>query len=162
MLDLDAQQEDNVIAETSKPVALKLLEEYDESSSDNEPPEETIIIKESALSNDTILIKNNEEQCSTSKIEDISLENSNEVDSTSLSVLNDNKVLNTEVKIENSSKINGDCGKQGSEQGQKRKRSPKKDFKPVKKTPPLRTPRTEVVERKGALLEAVRIVILVC
>jgi len=59
------------------------------------------------------------------------------------------------VNIDVCSKINNKCEKTTNDRGQKRKNTSKKESKPIKKTPPMRTPRTEVVERKGALLEAV-------
>lgn len=159
LYNVDVQKQDEIIEETGKPVALKLLEEYAESSSDDEPPDETAIVKESAPLNNTILTEPNDEPCSTSKVEDISMKCNDEVDSISLSVINDVKVENKELTNEKFSKVNGESIKPDFERGQKRKKSPKKEFKPVKKTPPLRTPRTEIVERKGALLEAVRLFI---
>lgn len=76
-------------------------------------------------------------------------------DNTNPLLKNSNEAVNKEVKTESSSKINEECRKVDSENGQKRKRTSKKESKPFKKIPPPRTPRTEIVERKGALLEAV-------
>lgn len=144
----DVRNEDNVNTdETSKPVALKLLEAYDEfgdNQSDDEPPEETAIIKKSALPDNKSLT---EQLCSGSETVD------KEVHSSPL-VKNDGEAASTEVKIKSCSKVNEGCEKADPENGQKRKRAIKKESKPIKKTPPLRTPRTEIVERKGALLEA--------
>jgi len=63
--------------------------------------------------------------------------------------------MNIEVKIESCTKVNEECEKVNSENGQKQNRTSKTEFKPLIKVSPLRTPRTEIVERKGALLEAV-------
>lgn len=129
------------------------MEEYDESS-DGEPPEETTIVKKLESFDNKSLTDGNEEPCTTSKIGVVSTEHNEEADSTSL-VENVIEAVNTEVNVENCSKVD-QCGKMDSEQhGQKRKRNSKKESKPFKKIPPLRTPRTEVVERKAALLEAV-------
>jgi len=80
--------------------------------------------------------------------------NNKEVDSTSL-IGNDSKAVSTDVNIDICSKINDKYVKTANDHGQKRKNNSKKESKPFKKMPPMRTPRTEVVERKGALLEAV-------
>lgn len=129
------------------------MEAYDESGdnqSDDEPPEETAIIKKSALLDNKSLTEHSISLCSASEVVD------KEVYSSPL-VKNDSEAVNTEVKIK-SSKVNNGCEKadpENLENGQKRKRNVKKEFKPIKKSLPLRTPRTEIVERKGALLEAV-------
>lgn len=203
----------------NKPVALKLLEEYDESSdnqSDSEPPEEIPIVRTSVSLENKNVLEQNEDSCSTSVVEtsiieknvepgvsstiealiteeneepgstsiiealiteenvelgstpvvknlvtekikkpsSISVIKNKEVDSTTLMDQN-SKAVSTDVKIDESSKINDKCEKTTNERGQKRKNTSKKESKPVKKTPPMKTPRTEVVERKGALLEAV-------
>lgn len=140
------------IDETRKPIALKLLEEYKESS-DDEPPEETAIVKKSESFNNKSLIETNEESCSTFKMEIISTEHNEEVNISLVD--NVSEAINTKVNNESSSKVNK-CEKTDSEpRGQKRKKNSKKETKPLKKIPPLRTPRTEVIERKAALLEAV-------
>jgi hypothetical protein len=153
------KNEDKKINEINKPVVLKLLEEYDESS-DDEPPDETGIVKEST-SQETVhntklcsaeSLKQNEEVLFTSEI-GVSVKLNKKVNSNIFSG-NDSEIEKTEVKIENSLKVNEDNYNLESESGQKRKKSSKKEFKQIKKQPPLRTPRTEVVERKGALLEA--------
>lgn len=145
--------------DTNKPVALKLLEEYDESSenqSDNEPPEEIVIIKETLINNKS-LTEHNDETNTTSKKNVLLQKN---VDENSISLVNnDDKAINTEMEIEICSKINKECKKPDLDQGQKRKKNSNKESKPFKKCQPLRTPRTEVMERKGALLEAVSCVI---
>lgn len=149
---------------------MKLLEEYDESS-DDEPPEETAIVKESALldiemspvldgrpcpTSETrdISMEQKEESCSTLEMEGVSLEHKEKVNSTSL-VTVDSKTLSSEMKTETSSNVKEECDKTDNERSQKRKKNSNKEFKPIKRTPPLRTPRTEVLEKKGALLEAV-------
>lgn len=221
---------EELIDETHKPAALKLLENYDESS-DDEPPEEISIVKESAPVNDTSLTNANDKLCSTSetdgvlnelsKVQDSSDGHCEVQDSTSLvkdkrndelcsaietesvlnecsevqdsislvkekpndkpcstlgteSVLNghsevqdslvkdDSKALNSVVKTDISTNVSEECEKTNIERGQKRKKPPKKDFKPLKRTPPMRTPRTEVVEKKSALLEAVSLRICLC
>lgn len=83
------------------------------------------------------------------------MEHNKEVDITIIAG-NNCKVVNSEVKVESCLKVNNECEKTNTEHSQKRKRCAKKEFKPIKKLPPLRTPRTEIVERKSAFLEAVR------
>ncbi|XP_026822903.1 putative uncharacterized protein DDB_G0274405 [Rhopalosiphum maidis] len=187
---------DEQLDEINKPVALKLLEEYDQSSdnqSDNEPPEEMPIVKTSGSLENKNVLEQNEKPCSTSVIEALIAEKNEEPGSTSITGKNeepgstqiiealttekqssilvtenkevdstllidhDSEVVNTnntDVKIDICSKINDKCEKTTNERGQKRKNTSKKESKPVKKMPPMKTPRTEVVERKGALLEA--------
>lgn len=146
---------DEILDESIKPVALKMLEEYEETSnqSDDEPPEEMAIVKVSTLPDDSNSIKPNEE--SIIKLEDTIIKNSEEMDTASL-VNNDDKTVRVDIKIDSCSKVNEVCEKiVPGNNSQKRKKDSKKEFKPIKKQPPPRTPRTEVVERKGALLEAV-------
>lgn len=161
---------------------MKLLEEYDESS-DDEPPEETAIVKESApvdismtpvlneepcssVKTRDISMEHKEESCSTIKMEGVSIEHKDEISSTlemesvsielkekagsTSSVIIDNEAVCSEMKTEMCSNV-----KEDNERGQKRKKNSNKEFKPIKRTPPLRTPRTEVLEKKSALLEAV-------
>lgn len=97
---------------------------------------------------EVLITEKNEEPSSTSVI------NNKEVDSTTL-IDNDSNTVSTDVNIDNCSKINDKYVKTANDSGQKRKNNSKKESKPFKKMPPMRTPRTEVVERKGALLEAV-------
>jgi hypothetical protein len=160
-------------------------ESSDNNQSDDEPPEETSIVKESVPLGNTSLTNSNDELCSTLETEDVSDKYSEVQDFTSLvkekpngelccaleteDVLgehsevqdstaldkDDSEAISTEVKTETSSKVDEECEKTGIERGQKRKKSQKKELKPIKRTPPLRTPRTEVVEKKNALLEAV-------
>lgn len=160
-------------------------ESSDNNQSDDEPPEETSIIKESVSLGDTNLTNSNNELCSTLETEDVSDRNNEIEDFTSLvtekpndelccaletedvsgghikvqdstaSDKDNGKAISTEMKPEISSKVDEGCKKTGIERGQKRKKPQKKEFKPIKRTPPLRTPRTEVVEKKNALLEAV-------
>lgn len=144
-------QEEHTIDETSKPIVLKLLEAYAESS-DDEPPEEIAIVKESILFDNQTLIEPEGIKCSTSEIENV--EHNEKIDSTTI-VENNSKTASIKVKIENDLKINGECKISDSEHGQKRKKNSMKDPRPIKKLAPMRTPRTEVMERKGALLEAV-------
>lgn len=210
---------DEQLEDMNKPVALKLLEEYDESSdnqSDSEPPEEIPIVKKSVSLEKKNVLEQNEKPCSTSEVEtsiieknvepgftstiealiteeneepgststiepltteenvepnstpvvenliteknekpsSISVIKNKELDSTTL-IDQNNEAVSTNVKIDESSKINDKCEKTTNERGQKRKNTSKKESKSVKKIPPMKTPRTEVVERKGALLEAV-------
>lgn len=67
---------------------------------------------------------------------------------------------NEKMKIESCSKTFEEDEKTNTKHCLKRKKSSKKDSKSIKKLPPLRTPRTEVVERKSALLEAVRLCLI--
>jgi len=97
---------------------------------------------------DVLITEKNEEPSSTSVIEN------KKVDSITL-IEHDGEAASTDVKIDECSNINNKSEKTTDERGQKRKNTSKKGSKPVKKMPPMRTPRTEVVERKGALLEAV-------
>lgn len=159
-------------------------ESSDNTQSDDEPPEETSIVKESAPLNDTSLKnpnddlcsiietdvsnrhgeiqdatslvkeKPNDEPCSTLETEDVS-DGLHEVQDPSALVKDDSEAVNTEMKTEISSKVDEECEKTDIERGQKRKKPQKKEFKPIKRTPPMRTPRTEVMEKKSALLEAV-------
>lgn len=144
--DVDIKKEK--IDEITKPVALKLLEEY-AVSSDDEPPEEIAIIKESVVHDDQSLIESEENKCSILEIENVTIENNKQVESISI-VENDSKAASIELKI-----VNGECKKSDSEHGQKRKNNSNKESKPIKKMAPMRTPRNEIMERKGALLEAV-------
>lgn len=134
------------------------MEEYDESS-DGEPPEETAIIRKSESSENKSLIEGIEEPCSTSKMEVVSTEYDEEANSTSL-VDNVSETIDTKINIESCSKIDKCENTNFEPHGQKRKKSSKKETKSLKKIPPLRTPRTEVVERKTALLEAVSWIII--
>lgn len=97
---------------------------------------------------EVLITRENEEPNSTSVI------NNKEVDSTTL-IDNDSEAVSADVNIDICSKINDKCVKTTNDRGQKRKNTSKKESKAFKKMPPMRTPRTEVVERKGALLEAV-------
>ncbi|XP_001946648.1 nuclear fragile X mental retardation-interacting protein 1 [Acyrthosiphon pisum] len=157
---------DEQLEETNKPVALKLIQEYDQSSdnqSDNEPPEEMPINKKSGSPDNKNVSEQSENPCTTPIIEVLITDKNeepsstsvinNEVDSTTL-IDNDSKAVSTDVNIDICSKINDKHVKTANDRGQKRKNTSKKESKPFKKMPPMRTPRTEVVERKGALLEA--------
>ncbi|XP_025193010.1 nuclear fragile X mental retardation-interacting protein 1 [Melanaphis sacchari] len=175
---------DEQLEESNKSVVLKLLEQYDQSSddlSDNEPPEELPIVRTSESLENKNVLEQNEKPCSSSVIETSIIEkneepsstpvidalitekneNSNstsiiknkEVDST-LIIDRDSEVISTDVKTDVCSKTNDKCEKSINERGQKRKNTSKKESKPVKKMPPMKTPRTEIVERKSALLEA--------
>lgn len=95
-----------------------------------------------------------EEQSSTSEIRTVPIENKENVNTT---IIEGNNVsVSIEVNTDESiTKVNEACENVNSERGVKRKKTPKKESKPIKKPPPLRTPRTEIVERKSALLEAV-------
>lgn len=132
------------------------MEEYDESSenhSDNEPPEEIVIVKETALINNKSVTESINVTSPISK-ENILLENN--VDENSILLVNNNsKTINTEIENKICSKVNEECKKPDLDHGQKRKKNSNKESKPFKKNQSLRTPRTEVMERKGALLEAV-------
>lgn len=131
------------------------MEEYDESSenhSDNEPPEEIVIVKETALINNKSVTESINVTSPISK-ENILLENN--VDENSILLVNNSKTINTEIENKICSKVNEECKKQDLDHGQKRKKNSNKESKPFKKNQSLRTPRTEVMERKGALLEAV-------
>lgn len=131
-----------------------MIEEYDKSS-DDEPPNETAIIKESA-SQDIVKAAPNEKQCSsTSNIKSVPTEHNKQENITVLTG-NESEVVNSDLKVETCLKVNNECEKTITVHSQKRKKLSKKEIKPIKKTPPLRTPRTEIVERKNALLEAVR------
>ncbi|XP_022166502.1 nuclear fragile X mental retardation-interacting protein 1-like [Myzus persicae] len=156
---------DDQLEETNKPVVLKLLEEYDQSSdnqSDNEPPEEMPIVRKSGSPDNKNVSIKNEKPCSTPVKEVVITKKSeesistllinNKVDSTTL--IDDCEAVSTDVNIDVCSKIDEKCVKTTNDRGQKRKNTSKKESKPFKKIPPMRTPRTEVVERKGALLEA--------
>jgi len=110
-------------------------------SEQNEKPCTTPVTK-------VLLVDKSKEPSSTSVI------NNKEVDSTTF-IDNDNETVSTDVNIEICSEKNDKCVKTANDRGQKRKNTSKKESKPIKKIPPMRTPRTEVVERKGALLEAV-------
>lgn len=136
--------------EISKPVSLKLLEEYAESS-DDEPPEEIAIIKKSVLFDNQSLIE--PEICSTSEM-NVPIKHE-KINSMSTIETFSNKISSVEVKIENGLKIKEECKISDSEHGHKRKNNSKKESKPIKKIAPMRTPRTEVMERKGALIEVV-------
>lgn len=151
-------KEEEILDETNKPVALKLLEEYDESNdsqSDNEPPEETAIVKKSTLPDNKLLTKYIEEPCSTSEIRAVPIEN-NKVNTNTTIIKGNSESVSTEVNNDKSIlEENEACENTNTERGIKRKKTPKKESKPMKKSQPLRTPRTEIVERKDALLEAV-------
>lgn len=139
-----------------KPTGLKLLEEYDASSdneSSDEPPEEAVIIKESVPLDNTNSVEVTEEPNSSSEFKDILIE-SNEKICPKLSDVDKNDVNNDEA-VKSYSKELKENEKRNSEHGQKRKKPNKKESKPIKKVPPPRTPRTEVMEKKSALLEAV-------
>jgi len=97
---------------------------------------------------EVLITEKNEDPSSTPVI------NNKEIDSTTL-IDNDSKAVSTGVNIDICTKINDKYVKTANDRGQKRKNASKKESKPFKKMPPMRTPRTEVVERKGALLEAV-------
>lgn len=153
---------DEQLDDTNKPVALKLLEEYDQSSGSE--PEEMPIVKKSGSAENKNESETNEKPCSglikdeddliTEKNEEpitSVMQNKEEVDSSTL-VDRDSKALSTDVKNDTCSQSNE---KNNNEQGKKRKNTSKKESKPIKKVTPMRTSRTEVVERKGALLEAV-------
>lgn len=163
---MHADIKDDQLEETNKPVVLKLLEEYDQSSdnqSDNEPPEEMPIVRKSGSPDNKNVSIKNEKPCSTPVKEVVITKKSeesistllinNKVDSTTL--IDDCEAVSTDVNIDVCSKIDEKCVKTTNDRGQKRKNTSKKESKPFKKIPPMRTPRTEVVERKGALLEAV-------
>lgn len=115
------------------------------------------IVKES-VSQDKSLTEYNKELCSTSDTKEVFLECSKEVNTTSLGENGSN--VDLKMKIESCSKVFEEDEKTNAKHCQKRKKSSKKDSKPIKKLPPLRTPRTEVVERKSALLEAVRLCLI--
>jgi len=97
---------------------------------------------------EVLITEKNEEPSSTSVI------NNKEVDSSTL-IDNNSNAVSTDVNIDICSKINDKYVKTANDRGQKRKNNSKKESKPFKRMPPMRTPRTEVVERKGALLKAV-------
>jgi len=122
------------------------------------------IIKKSGLPENKNVSEENEKPCTTPVTEVLitdknkepsstSVINNKEVDSITL-IDNNSETVNTDVNIDICSK-NDKCVKTANDRGQKRKNTSKKESKPFKKIPPMRTPRTEVVERKGALLEAV-------
>jgi len=139
---------------TIKPVALKLLEEYEESS-DDEPPDETAIIKKSGSQEIDLAEPCEKLQSSSSDTRSVHIEHNKEV-GTAVLAGNSCRIVNSEVKVESCLKVDNECEKTNTEHSQKRKRSAKKEIKPIKKPPPLRTPRTEIIERKSAFLEAVR------
>lgn len=116
------------------------------------------IVKELA-SQDKSPTEHNEELCSTTNMKEVFLKCSEEVNTTLLGE-NGSSVVDLEMKIESCSKVFEEDEKTNTKHCQKRKKSSKKDSKPIKKLPPLRTPRTEVVERKSALLEAVRLCLI--
>lgn len=103
---------------------------------------------------ENVSLEHKDEVASTSEMESVSMEHKEKVNSTSL-VTVDSKTLSSEMKAETSSNVKEECDKTDNERSQKRKKNSNKEFKPIKRTPPLRTPRTEVLEKKGALLEAV-------
>lgn len=144
---------EEILDESNKSVALKLLEEYDESNdsqSDNEAPEEMAIVKKCSKQ----LTECTEEQCPTLETRAVSIEHNKEVVNTAIVEENSGSVK-SEANIDVSPKVNEECENTNNVRGLKRKKTQKKEIKPIKKNPPLRTPRTEMVERKGALLEAV-------
>jgi len=123
------------------------------------------IVKKSGLLDDKNVSEQNKKLCTTPVTEVLitdknkepistSVINNKEEDSTTL-INNDNETVSTDVNIDICSKKNDECVKTANDHGQKRKNTSKKESKPFKKIPPMRTPRTEIVERKGALLEAV-------
>lgn len=143
--------EKNVEPGFSSTIEALITEEYGEPGCSTSITE-ALITEENVEPNSTPVVENlitekNEKPSSISVIKN------KEVDSTTLMDQN-SEAVSTDVKIDESSKINDKCEKTTNERGQKRKNTSKKESKPVKKIPPMKTPRTEVVERKGALLEA--------
>jgi len=141
----------NVLEQNEKPCSTSVIEALIPEK--NEEPDSTSIPEKNEEPGSTKII----EALTTEKQSSILVTENKEVDSTLL-IDHDSEVVNTnntDVKIDICSKTNDKCEKTTNERGQKRKNTSKKESKPVKKMPPMKTPRTEVVERKGALLEAV-------